>query len=152
MCAGSQLRILLHVGVLTRAAGTSFAESASRGGPLGELVQWSDLLAALHALGHELVVTTELEDLLLAMTPMLLALVRRFFTSFYISSTRTTQSSASFSPSLYSALVSLLTNASGSRQKAFSIETVFFSKCLRTLFRHSMSIRINESSEFQDVL
>lgn len=69
-------RILLHLGVLTRAAGTSFAESASRGGPLGELVQWSDLIASLHALGHELVVTTELEDLLLAMTPLLLTLVR----------------------------------------------------------------------------
>ena len=29
------------------------------GGPLGELVQWSDLIAALYVLGHNLTITAE---------------------------------------------------------------------------------------------
>ena len=34
---------------------TNFAkpEVIGRGGPLGELVQWADLIAGLHALGHQ---------------------------------------------------------------------------------------------------
>ena len=31
-----------------------FAESATSGGPLGELVQWTDLIASLYLLGHDL--------------------------------------------------------------------------------------------------
>ena len=33
------------------------------GGPLGELVQWSDIITALYLLGHEITVTSEVEQL-----------------------------------------------------------------------------------------
>ncbi len=33
------------------------------GGPLGELVQWSDIISALYILGHDLVITSEVEQL-----------------------------------------------------------------------------------------
>ena len=36
-----------------------FAESATTGGPLGELVQWTDLIASLYLLGHNLQVLME---------------------------------------------------------------------------------------------
>jgi hypothetical protein len=31
---------------------SSFVHSSKRGGPLGELVQWSDLIASIYTLGH----------------------------------------------------------------------------------------------------
>ena len=31
-----------------------YLEKAFKGGPLGELVQWSDLISALYILGHKL--------------------------------------------------------------------------------------------------
>lgn len=33
------------------------------GGPLGELVQWSDIISALYILGHDLTITSEVEQL-----------------------------------------------------------------------------------------
>lgn len=33
------------------------------GGPLGELVQWSDLITTLFLLGHDLTITSEVEQL-----------------------------------------------------------------------------------------
>ncbi|VDN90462.1 unnamed protein product [Brugia pahangi] len=36
---------------------------SSTGGPLGELVQWSDLIAALYLLGHNLMISTEVRTL-----------------------------------------------------------------------------------------
>ena len=36
-----------------------FAETADKGGPLGELVQWCDLITSLHVLGHDIKVTVE---------------------------------------------------------------------------------------------
>ena len=33
------------------------------GGPLGELVQWSDIISALYIMGHELTITSEVEQL-----------------------------------------------------------------------------------------
>lgn len=33
------------------------------GGPLGELVQWSDIISALYILGHDLTITSEVEEL-----------------------------------------------------------------------------------------
>ena len=39
------------------------AENADHGGPLGELVQWSDLIATLHLLGHKIVYSTEHQSL-----------------------------------------------------------------------------------------
>ena len=35
----------------------------STGAPLGEFVVWSDLIASLHILGHDITVVTEFEDL-----------------------------------------------------------------------------------------
>jgi hypothetical protein len=39
-------------------------EKAGKGGPLGELVQWSDLIAALYMLGHELHISSEMTTLI----------------------------------------------------------------------------------------
>lgn len=53
-------------------AGFKFAENADHGGPLGELVQWSDLIASLHLLGHSVQFSTEINQLkpfLLESTP-----------------------------------------------------------------------------------
>jgi len=33
------------------------------GGPLGELVQWSDIISSLYILGHELTITSEVDQL-----------------------------------------------------------------------------------------
>lgn len=43
----------------------NFATKSKAGGPLGELVQWSDLIAVLHLLGHNLYLTTDKQALLL---------------------------------------------------------------------------------------
>ncbi len=59
----SSLQILVHIGALSDKAGFKFAENADHGGPLGELVQWSDLIASLHLLGHTLEFSTEVAQL-----------------------------------------------------------------------------------------
>ena len=56
-------QILIHIGALSDKAGFKFAENAGRGGPLGELVQWSDLIASLFALGYNLDFSTEIGQL-----------------------------------------------------------------------------------------
>lgn len=33
------------------------------GGPLGELVQWSDIISTLYVLGHDLTIISEVEEL-----------------------------------------------------------------------------------------
>ena len=33
------------------------------GGPLGELTQWSDVMSAMHILGHDLTITSDKNDL-----------------------------------------------------------------------------------------
>ncbi|XP_074645665.1 alpha-1,6-mannosylglycoprotein 6-beta-N-acetylglucosaminyltransferase A-like [Tubulanus polymorphus] len=58
-----QMKVFMHLGLLTRQAGLKFAESAFKGGPLGELVQWSDLITALYILGHNLTISSEIEQL-----------------------------------------------------------------------------------------
>ncbi len=55
-------QVLLYLGIVTKKAGRKVAETAFSGGPLGELVQWSDLIATLHLLGHEMEFSTEIED------------------------------------------------------------------------------------------
>ena len=55
--------MLVHIGALTDKAGFKFAENADRGGPLGELVQWSDLTASLYLLGHKIDFSTEVSQL-----------------------------------------------------------------------------------------
>merc|ERR1712224_384306 len=47
-------RILLHMGLLTPEYGLNFGELSFSGGPLGELVQWADLIGILYVLGHDL--------------------------------------------------------------------------------------------------
>ncbi len=58
-----RLRIHLHMGLLSRVVNWRIAEGSTLGGPLGELVQWSDLIAGLYAMGHDLRITTEMEQL-----------------------------------------------------------------------------------------
>ena len=57
------LQVLLHIGALTDKAGFKFAENADHGGPLGELVQWSDLIACLYLLGHRVQFSSEIDQL-----------------------------------------------------------------------------------------
>ncbi|XP_040057279.2 alpha-1,6-mannosylglycoprotein 6-beta-N-acetylglucosaminyltransferase A-like [Gasterosteus aculeatus] len=47
-------QILVYPGALTSESGFRIAEAAFSGGPLGELVQWSDLISTLYILGHHL--------------------------------------------------------------------------------------------------
>ncbi|VDK37550.1 unnamed protein product [Gongylonema pulchrum] len=58
-----RLNIIMHMGFLSSESGFRFGALSSVGGPLGELVQWSDLIAALYLLGHRLFISTEIETL-----------------------------------------------------------------------------------------
>ncbi|CAI2725429.1 unnamed protein product [Schistosoma spindalis] len=58
-----KLNILLHLEFLSNAFGDNFFEAqVSKGGPLGELVQWTDLIGALYILGHRLTITYEITN------------------------------------------------------------------------------------------
>ncbi|XP_033107828.1 alpha-1,6-mannosylglycoprotein 6-beta-N-acetylglucosaminyltransferase A-like [Anneissia japonica] len=52
-----QKKILIHMGLLTKESGFKIAENAFHGGPLGELVQWSDIIASLYILGHDITIS-----------------------------------------------------------------------------------------------
>ncbi|XP_071328726.1 alpha-1,6-mannosylglycoprotein 6-beta-N-acetylglucosaminyltransferase A-like [Trachinotus anak] len=56
-------KILVHPGAMTDESGFRIAEAAFSGGPLGELVQWSDLISTLHILGHHLHLSASIPDL-----------------------------------------------------------------------------------------
>ncbi|XP_059199284.1 alpha-1,6-mannosylglycoprotein 6-beta-N-acetylglucosaminyltransferase A-like [Centropristis striata] len=56
-------QILVHPGAITDESGVKIAESAFNGGPLGELVQWSDLISTLYILGHQVHLTASIPDL-----------------------------------------------------------------------------------------
>uniref|UniRef100_A0A8C3QQ82 alpha-1,6-mannosyl-glycoprotein 6-beta-N-acetylglucosaminyltransferase n=1 Tax=Cyanoderma ruficeps TaxID=181631 RepID=A0A8C3QQ82_9PASS len=58
-----QKHILIHIGFLTEESGDVFSPRVLKGGPLGEMVQWADILAALFMLGHSLKVTVSLKEL-----------------------------------------------------------------------------------------
>ncbi|KAI9522358.1 Alpha-1,6-mannosylglycoprotein 6-beta-N-acetylglucosaminyltransferase B [Dissostichus eleginoides] len=58
-----QNRILVHVGFLTEESGDVFSPKVLKGGPLGEMVQWADILTALHVLGHNLKISFSLKEL-----------------------------------------------------------------------------------------
>uniref|UniRef100_A0A4W5RPZ4 alpha-1,6-mannosyl-glycoprotein 6-beta-N-acetylglucosaminyltransferase n=1 Tax=Hucho hucho TaxID=62062 RepID=A0A4W5RPZ4_9TELE len=58
-----QKRILVHVGFLTEESGDVFSPKVLKGGPLGEMVQWADILTALHVLGHNLKISVSLKEL-----------------------------------------------------------------------------------------
>ena len=53
-------QVLIHIGLLANEGQLHFAEEASKGGPLGELVQWSDLITSLYILGHDVTVTANI--------------------------------------------------------------------------------------------
>uniref|UniRef100_A0A3Q2PML1 alpha-1,6-mannosyl-glycoprotein 6-beta-N-acetylglucosaminyltransferase n=1 Tax=Fundulus heteroclitus TaxID=8078 RepID=A0A3Q2PML1_FUNHE len=58
-----QKRILVHVGFLTEESGDVFSPKVLKGGPLGEMVQWADILTALHVLGHDVKISVSLKEL-----------------------------------------------------------------------------------------
>ncbi|KAJ7340119.1 Alpha-1,6-mannosylglycoprotein 6-beta-N-acetylglucosaminyltransferase A [Desmophyllum pertusum] len=55
-----QKKVLIHIGLLANENKLHFAEEAGKGGPLGELVQWSDVITSLYILGHDITVTADL--------------------------------------------------------------------------------------------
>ncbi|XP_032902328.1 coiled-coil domain-containing protein 126 [Amblyraja radiata] len=58
-----QKKILLHLGLLTVESGFKIAENVFKGGPLGELVQWSDLITSVYLLGHNIILSTSVDEL-----------------------------------------------------------------------------------------
>ncbi|XP_069769993.1 alpha-1,6-mannosylglycoprotein 6-beta-N-acetylglucosaminyltransferase A-like [Narcine bancroftii] len=56
-------KILLHLGLLTKESGFKIAENVFKGGPLGELVQWSDLITSVYLLGHDMILSTSVDEL-----------------------------------------------------------------------------------------
>ncbi|KPP78970.1 hypothetical protein Z043_101489 [Scleropages formosus] len=56
-------QILVHVGFLTEESGDVFSPKVLKGGPLGEMVQWADILSALHVLGHNLKISVSVKEL-----------------------------------------------------------------------------------------
>lgn len=56
-------KILVHIGLLAKESVLHFGELAYKGGPLGELVQWSDLITSLYLLGHDVTVTADIVDM-----------------------------------------------------------------------------------------
>ena len=49
-------QIFVYMGVYSL---HNWLENAYSGAPLGEMVQWSDLIASLYVLGHNVTVTTD---------------------------------------------------------------------------------------------
>ena len=62
-CHHECVQILLHSGVLSDKANHHYAEGAFKGGPLGELVQWADLITSVYMLGHRITLSTEISQL-----------------------------------------------------------------------------------------
>ncbi|XP_067088857.1 alpha-1,6-mannosylglycoprotein 6-beta-N-acetylglucosaminyltransferase B [Osmerus mordax] len=58
-----QKKVLVHVGFLTEESGDTFSSRVLKGGPLGELVQWADIMSALHMLGHDLSISVSQREL-----------------------------------------------------------------------------------------
>ncbi|XP_060774627.1 alpha-1,6-mannosylglycoprotein 6-beta-N-acetylglucosaminyltransferase B-like [Neoarius graeffei] len=58
-----QKKILVHVGFLTEESGDVFSPKVLKGGPLGEMVQWADILTALYILGHNLKISVSVKEL-----------------------------------------------------------------------------------------
>ncbi|XP_043945186.1 alpha-1,6-mannosylglycoprotein 6-beta-N-acetylglucosaminyltransferase B-like isoform X2 [Protopterus annectens] len=56
-------KILVYPGVLSDKAGGGLQAMVGKGGPLGELVQWADIMAALHILGHHVTIRYFLSEL-----------------------------------------------------------------------------------------
>uniref|UniRef100_A0A8C4TEW0 alpha-1,6-mannosyl-glycoprotein 6-beta-N-acetylglucosaminyltransferase n=1 Tax=Erpetoichthys calabaricus TaxID=27687 RepID=A0A8C4TEW0_ERPCA len=58
-----QKLVLVHVGFLTEESGDEFSPRVLKGGPLGEMVQWADILTSLYVLGHSLKVSFSVKEL-----------------------------------------------------------------------------------------
>ncbi|XP_062875059.1 alpha-1,6-mannosylglycoprotein 6-beta-N-acetylglucosaminyltransferase B isoform X1 [Trichomycterus rosablanca] len=58
-----QKKVLVHIGFLTEESGDVFSPRVLKGGPLGEMVQWADILTALHVLGHDLKISVSVKEL-----------------------------------------------------------------------------------------
>ncbi|KAL6732338.1 hypothetical protein Aduo_003107 [Ancylostoma duodenale] len=58
-----KMNIIIHLGLLAEKS-LHFADNSGKGGPLGELLQWSDLIACLFLLGHNLYVFSDESKLL----------------------------------------------------------------------------------------
>eukprot|EP00062_Callorhinchus_milii_P009010 gi/632952721/ref/XP_007892005.1/ PREDICTED: LOW QUALITY PROTEIN: alpha-1,6-mannosylglycoprotein 6-beta-N-acetylglucosaminyltransferase B-like [Callorhinchus milii] len=58
-----QKKILLYPGVMSETAGEMINSLVGREGPLGELVQWADITAALYFLGHNVKIAFSLKEL-----------------------------------------------------------------------------------------
>uniref|UniRef100_A0A7E4USP5 alpha-1,6-mannosyl-glycoprotein 6-beta-N-acetylglucosaminyltransferase n=1 Tax=Panagrellus redivivus TaxID=6233 RepID=A0A7E4USP5_PANRE len=54
-----KLNVLFYLGFLSDETGQKFAEKAFHGGPLGELVQWSDLITSTYLLGHNVTIFSQ---------------------------------------------------------------------------------------------
>ena len=60
----SRESVLLFPGLLSEYNAYNFADNAFRGGYLGELIQWSDLIAGMYLLGHRVSIVTDRNALL----------------------------------------------------------------------------------------
>ncbi|CAI2320725.1 unnamed protein product [Caenorhabditis sp. 36 PRJEB53466] len=58
-----KLNVLVFIGFLANEQKLNLAKKSDHGGPLGELLQWSDLLASLSIIGHRLEVSSDKDDL-----------------------------------------------------------------------------------------
>lgn len=56
-------KVLFLLGLLSDDLGWNIAENAFKGGPLGELVQWSDIISAIYTLGHDIAFAKSASDL-----------------------------------------------------------------------------------------
>lgn len=54
--------ILVFIGILAEKS-WNWADNAKKGGPLGELLQWADLIAAIYLLGHNVYVATSTKEI-----------------------------------------------------------------------------------------
>uniref|UniRef100_A0A7E4ZTL0 alpha-1,6-mannosyl-glycoprotein 6-beta-N-acetylglucosaminyltransferase n=1 Tax=Panagrellus redivivus TaxID=6233 RepID=A0A7E4ZTL0_PANRE len=54
-----KLNVVFYLGFLSKETGLKFGEKSAQGGPLGELVQWSDLITSTYLLGHNLSIFSE---------------------------------------------------------------------------------------------
>ncbi|KAF0986388.1 hypothetical protein HZS_940, partial [Henneguya salminicola] len=57
-------KILLIIGLLVEEHNIGFAKKAFHGGPLGELVQWTDTIASLFTLNYDITLYIDRSDLL----------------------------------------------------------------------------------------
>nr|CAB3263807.1 alpha-1,6-mannosylglycoprotein 6-beta-N-acetylglucosaminyltransferase A-like [Phallusia mammillata] len=56
-------KVLLHMGLLADESGWKLGKGAFKGSPLGELVQWADVMTSLFVMGHDIAVSLSTRDL-----------------------------------------------------------------------------------------